>query len=83
MMLCRIEDVQVIVHRGEDRAPSHVYRQYSTTRVQTEGDFLLIEGKLSEAAGQEPANIVIKLRTAPHHDERDEALYEAQRRPTP
>jgi hypothetical protein len=79
----QVEDVQVIVHHGADRAPSHVYSQYSTTRVQTEGDFLLIEGSLSEAAGQEPATIVIKLRTTPHHDEDDEALYKAQRTPTP
>ena len=80
----KIEEMQVVVHHGEARSPSHVYSQFSTTQVQHDGDFLVIEGRLSEATGQEePADITITLRTTPHHDERDAALYDAQRNPVP
>jgi hypothetical protein len=74
--------MQLVVYHGDARSPSHVYSQFSTTQVQHDGDFLVIEGRLSEATGQgEPADITIKLRTTPQHDERDAALYEAQRKP--
>ena len=78
----KIEAMQVVVHHGDARSPSHVYSQFSTTQVQHDGNFLVIEGRLSEVTGQgEPADITIKLRTTPHHAERDAALYEAQRNP--
>lgn len=63
----KIEAMQVVVHHDAARSPSHVYRQFSLTRVQTEGDLLIIEGRLSDAAGRGPANVLIKLRT-PHRN---------------
>jgi len=65
------KEMQVVLRHRDAQATSHRYNQFTATRVRTEGDAYIIEGRLRDATatgGREEADVTITLRTTPQRE---------------
>jgi len=63
-----VKEMQVVLRHRDAQATSHRYHNFTATRVRTEGDTFIIEGRLTESPIQgttEVADITIMLWTTP------------------